>query len=311
MAYEIKYNGYVKFIRGTTAAWNSLVSKDPDTLYFIADNGSATGALYLGDRLIAGGGEKQPLNLTELADVLISENVSTNSLLIYDESVDGGKWVNRTLSDIFELYMEEMEGATESTDGASGLVPAPVAGEQNLFLQGNGTWADPTAGLTEQFNGLKGKVDTLDENLGTLVGEDLGKSIREIAQSEVQIVVGGASDAFNTLLEVEQWIESHGDVSQIANLTANVAKLEDSVFGVPADDEAGTAAVPGLVEVVSNLQDIVSGNEEKEIAGLVPQVDNMVLQIEGINNHLDTIDKTLEDIDDRLRWQDLVETTEE
>lgn len=307
MAYEIQYNGYVKFVRGTTDAWNSVAQKDPDTLYFIADNGSSQGTLYLGDRIIAG--EHKTFSLSELTDVLISNDVSTNSLLIYDE--EEGKWVNRTLSDIFSLYVDVMDGASETEDGVSGLVPQPKAGEQNLFLQGDGTWADPTAALKEQVNGLDAKVNSLDSTLGTLVGEDLGKSIREIAQSEVQVVVGGASSAFDTLLEVENWIESHGDVSEIAGLTANVARLEDTVFGIEADAEAGTEAVPGLVAVVSDLQDIVNGNEDKEIAGLVPQVDNMVLQIEGINNHLETIDNTLEDIDDRLRWQDLVETTGE
>jgi hypothetical protein len=34
-----------------------------------------------------------------------------------------------------------MTGATAETDGASGLVPAPMAGEQDKFLRGDGTWS--------------------------------------------------------------------------------------------------------------------------------------------------------------------------
>lgn len=34
-----------------------------------------------------------------------------------------------------------MTGATESSDGVSGFVPIPRAGEQNYFLRGDGTWA--------------------------------------------------------------------------------------------------------------------------------------------------------------------------
>lgn len=307
MAYEIQYSGYVKFVRGTTDAWNSVAQKDSDTLYFIVDNGSSQGTLYLGDRIIAG--EHKTFNLSDLTDVLISNDVSTNSLLIYDE--EEGKWVNRTLSDIFSLYVDVMDGASETEDGVSGLVPQPKAGEQNLFLQGDGTWADPTAALQEQISGLDAKVESLDSTIETLVGEDLGKSIRQIAQSEVQVVVGGASEAFDTLLEVENWIESHGDVSEIAGLTANVAELKDAVFGVEADAEAGTEAVPGLVAVVSDLQDIINGNDDKGITGLVPQVSTLELRVDGIDSHLENIDDTLEDIDNRLRWQDLVETTEE
>lgn len=36
-----------------------------------------------------------------------------------------------------------MTGATESSPGTAGLVPAPTAGQQNFFLQGDGTWGIP------------------------------------------------------------------------------------------------------------------------------------------------------------------------
>ena len=39
-----------------------------------------------------------------------------------------------------------MTGATSGTAGTSGLVPAPAAGDQGKFLQGDGTWATPNAG---------------------------------------------------------------------------------------------------------------------------------------------------------------------
>ena len=37
-----------------------------------------------------------------------------------------------------------MTGATSSTAGSSGLVPAPASGKQGAFLRGDGTWATPT-----------------------------------------------------------------------------------------------------------------------------------------------------------------------
>lgn len=37
-----------------------------------------------------------------------------------------------------------MTGATSSADGESGLVPTPEAGENELYLRGDGTWAKPT-----------------------------------------------------------------------------------------------------------------------------------------------------------------------
>ena len=57
----------------------------------------------------------------------------------------------------------EMTGATASTDGESGLVPSPAAGDQAKFLKGDGTWATPPeANLANYYyddrgNGLSAK----------------------------------------------------------------------------------------------------------------------------------------------------------
>lgn len=39
---------------------------------------------------------------------------------------------------------QEMTGASSSTAGAAGLVPAPASGEQAKYLRGDGTWGTPT-----------------------------------------------------------------------------------------------------------------------------------------------------------------------
>lgn len=57
----------------------------------------------------------------------------------------------------------DMEGATASAAGTSGLVPAPTAGKQTSFLRGDGTWAVPTdtkySVATASANGLMSKED--------------------------------------------------------------------------------------------------------------------------------------------------------
>ena len=40
------------------------------------------------------------------------------------------------------VTVSTMTGATADTDGAAGLVPKPTVGKQNLFLRGDGTWAE-------------------------------------------------------------------------------------------------------------------------------------------------------------------------
>lgn len=37
------------------------------------------------------------------------------------------------------LEVPIMQGATASSDGIAGLVPVPVAGDENKFLRGDGT----------------------------------------------------------------------------------------------------------------------------------------------------------------------------
>lgn len=48
-----------------------------------------------------------------------------------------------------QTKLDSMTGATADKDGKSGTVPAPTAGEENLFLRGDGTWAQVSA-----INGL-------------------------------------------------------------------------------------------------------------------------------------------------------------
>lgn len=50
-----------------------------------------------------------------------------------------------------------MTGATSSTAGASGLVPAPAAGDQDKVLKGDGTWGDAAAtSIVAYINGAYG-----------------------------------------------------------------------------------------------------------------------------------------------------------
>lgn len=74
---------YVKFRRGTPAQFAALVSKDADCLYFISEPNAITGTLYLGDKLISGS-LTSTISLNDLEDIVLSNNISPNSLLIYD-----------------------------------------------------------------------------------------------------------------------------------------------------------------------------------------------------------------------------------
>lgn len=106
---------FVKFVRGTPTAYNNLQQKNPDTLYFIAENNASSGKLYLGNKLI-GGSITGATSLSELVDVFLDNNLSVNHILVYE----GNHWVNKDIRDIFEISIGTMQGATKDTDGKVG-----------------------------------------------------------------------------------------------------------------------------------------------------------------------------------------------
>ena len=124
---------YVKFYRGSPEAY-AKIDKDNNTLYFVYGKNSDKGSLYLGDRLISG----NISNITDLEDLIITE-LQDKQILQYD--IAKSAWVNKSIREAIGI----MTGATEESQGSMGLVPAPPAKSQNLFLRGDGVWASPGA----------------------------------------------------------------------------------------------------------------------------------------------------------------------
>ncbi len=262
MTITTAYGNYVKFLRGTPTAFENLASKDSDTLYFISEQNADRGVLYLGEKLISGG-ISSATSLEDLADVLIGAGISAGSLLYYD----GTQWINKSLNEILEIIVGVMTGATAQANGTSGLVPAPEAGEQNLYLRGDATWADPTAALTPT-------VQTLVTQVGTLIGNDLNLSAREIAQQEVGRLVDGAPEAFDTLKEIADYLADNPSTGDIASrLTA----IEQVVL----------TPTTGLQDKVTVLQ--------QDVGDLSTIVEQHTTQITNIQEELNY-----------LKWQDMV-----
>ena len=220
---------YVKFTRGTPTAYANLQEKDPDTLYFISEKDEDTGILYLGTKIIAGGSSGVSVtSLKDLTDVLIGENIVNNSLLVYDEN--SGKWVVKTLAQVFDLMVPIMVGATTEEDGKAGLVPVPLANQHDFVLMGDGTWS----------SGLKDLTATV----STLVGADVDMSARQIAEDVFETYVGSLDD-FKVLMD---WLEKNPDFT---DFNKRLIAVEGTLFD--QGSKADNTYVPGLKTVVSNL----------------------------------------------------------
>lgn len=207
--------GYVRFLRGTKAAFDKIEIKDIDTLYFIYDSEDQTkGSLYLGNKLIGGGNGSTATvtDINDLANVLIS-NVQDKQILTYDASAK--KWVNKTPE---EIQIEVMTGATADTVGTSGLVPAPAAGEQDKYLRGDGMWAAPLS--DEQLTTL-GKVDGLETRVGSI-------------ETKYDNLIKDAPAALDTLKEIADWITkdetgTQALIQRVTNIETKVTGLQDTV----------------------------------------------------------------------------------
>ena len=131
---------FVKFIKGTTQAFNRLMEKDPDTLYFVYDTIHSTkGKLYLGDKLIGGTGSGE-IGLGDLGNIDVNpRDLTDGCLLAYDAATQ--TWVASNPRDL--VY----DGANELESGVPGLVPPASANQRDLYLRGDGTWGDPIASV--------------------------------------------------------------------------------------------------------------------------------------------------------------------
>ena len=141
------------------------------------------------------------------------------------------------LNGIFQSLIHDFVGATATTDGDNGLVPAPQAGDNTKYLRGDGSWADPT-------QALQSMVDTL-------VGSDTNKSVREIAVEETAKIVNNAPTAFDTLKEIADWISANRNAQDIILLDNRVDTLEDLINGT--FDENDQRLTNGVVLDLQNL----------------------------------------------------------
>ncbi len=281
---------YVKFMRGTQALYNSLATKDQDTLYFVYDNvGDDHGKLYLGNRLISGSSSNPggDISISDIQDVLIDNNVTDGDFLVYDEAE--GKWVNKPLAEALEVPV--MTGATAQDDGISGLVPVPQAGDQLKFLRGDGTWATVTAELSPQD---RADISELQTQVATLIGEDENKSVAEIVTEKVAelLIPENASESLDTLQEIADWIQDHP--SDVAEINSNIVTLQGKVADLE-DLLNGDENTSGLEERVADLETTM---------GTFTPVEGSYLNVGSAITYLNN---SVTEINDRLRWHELAE----
>ena len=182
-------------------------------------------------------------------------------------------------------------GATSSADGASGLVKAPVAGDQEKFLRGDGNWA--TVSTTDTKN-TAGATDTSSKIF--LVGATTqGDNPQTYTQDTAFVDVNGrlnsaapASDANDTTVATTKWVKDQGyktssGVTSVAEGSANgtvavsvdggtatnvsvhglgsAAYTESSAYATAAQGELAESAIQSVAEGSTNGTISVDGSD--------------------------------------------------
>lgn len=194
------------------------------------------------------------------------------------------QWEAKSLETVLGTIVGVMSGASATSNGKAGLVPQPLIADRNNYLKGDGSWANPVAGVNAALN--------------TLIGSDTGQSVRDIAASEVAKLVANAPSNFDTLKEIADWITTHDSVIDAVDASARLEQLEEDMYGIEG-------VTPGVLSDVTNLNTIVNGNGD-DVIGLVSQVNILETNVTNMGNSITTLQTTTAAIDQRLKWQDLV-----
>lgn len=303
-------NAYVKFVRGTRTAWETLKAQGQiydDTLYFIYETaGSSTGVLYLGTKQIGGtdGEQPVPIHLDDLDDVLLSANIEPNNLLIFN----GEQWVNGTIEDILKFDSNVFELDASNSLTLFGFTAAKVGTIPQKSNEGKISWVEPgnISEITELQNQLK-EVYNKDE-VNNLITSEIAK-VDHLSYKKVGSLddIDTTSSNFIYLVPTEEeennqydeYMVIDGDLERVGNWSVDlsdyvttttfnttVGELNDSISGLTDKVDAGNNSI----------------NELNQFKTAVGDLSELVVRNEG-----DTLIKQVNHLTQQLTWQEIAE----
>lgn len=253
-------SNYVKFLRGTPTAYHKLPQKDADTLYFVSEADATVGQLWLGEKLITSTTSPEGIidHLSELLDVDIA-GAQHGMVLGFDEIQE--KWIPMEVNAAVEVSI--MKGASETEDGAAGLVPAPKIGEQDYFLRGDGTWA-PVNGNEDSLSFKT--IDSLDAIKALIGTEDADKYIYLVSVGDTEnnkydeyIIVGNDVEKLGAQeVNLDDYVTTTALENALADKVTTTQleeALEDKVTVKEGYDLVSNEAIAKLETIGENAQE--------------------------------------------------------
>ena len=184
-----------------------------------------------------------------------SYTAKTNGLykITVDEKGHVSSTVNVSKSDITALGIpsqdttySNMTGATATTEGTSGLVPAPAKGTQGQYLRADGTWATPT---NTTYNPVTTKTN------GLMIASDKVKldGIETGANKYVHPTYASHDSGLYKIT-----VDSRGHVSA----TTAVSKADITALGIPSTNTTYSTAT-------QTVNGLMSSTDKKKLDGFL------------------------------------------
>ena len=306
----------VRFLKGIRDNYDALVTKDPNTFYYVDGTD-----LYLGEILLS--------NAKDVANAVKSINANATAIENLQKEIDeivgteeGGGSISSQISalrnELTTLISDNTKAIeaeeTRATGVESGLrtdltdLEGVVSTLQETVNTNEtdieGKVSSLSGTVTEQGNsivGLQGavgevniKISTLetdvsdlDAQIATLQGEDTNKSIRTIANEELAaaLIPEGALESLDTLQEIAAWIQGHPE---------DASEMNAAIQALQGSDATQNGKIISLEEAVA----AINNSENGILAQSKAYTNSEVLKVSNKYDALDLAVKSLQgDID--------------
>lgn len=240
MANTIKFLGFKQVTAGYFASISD--SEKKGYIWFVrnVENDSTISAqIYLGTRLYGemnqdSESEMKLENLLSTLGTFIDENGEWVGFLPEDSILNANSATTLTealhnLVDALETEAEERKDAIKDINDIIG--EAPESGK-TIFETISDIEDEIQSGNTE----INERLEDVEDAIDTLNGDGEG-SVKKTVEDAIAAVVSGAPETFDTLKEIADWIEEHGQEAakvfeQIVENTENIAKNEEAIESI-------------------------------------------------------------------------------
>ena len=171
-------------------------------------------------------------------------------------------------------------GASASVAGASGLVPAPAAGNDDEFLRGDGTWATPKdTTYSNATTSTAGLMSSQDKTKLDGIAEKANNYVHPTTAGNKHVPAGGASG--NALMwesdGTAKWaVITQNDVSGLTE-ALNGKLSSTATIGIANGGTGATTAEEALTNLGAAAAVHTHDNATKETAGFMSNTDKQKL----------------------------------